>query len=139
MHRYSVPCKGQPVGESFTSSVWSLMEFHCPGSKGNPRGHNPLSWMKIQRTYVGRRYLVHQCFAVMSSGDLNLALKLVYFPSENHHPVWPGFGRSGAVGRNGWAVGRLGADAAPCLWAWGKVGRGQPQNSEVMWGPEQTQ
>lgn len=42
--------------------------------------------------------------------------------------VWPGFGR------NGWAVGRLGADATLCLWAWGKVGRGQPQNSEVMWG-----
>lgn len=42
------------------------------------------------------------------------------------------------MGRNSWAVGRLGAGATLCLWPWGKVGCGQPQNSEVMWGPEQT-
>lgn len=40
------------------------------------------------------------------------------------------------MGRNGWAVGRLGAEAAPCLWARGEVGCGQPQNSEVVRGPE---
>lgn len=46
-------------------------------------------------------------------------------------------GRSSTEGRNSWAVGRLRADAAPCLRAWGKVGCGQPQNSEVVRGPEQ--
>lgn len=31
------------------------------------------------------------------------SLKLVYFPSKNHHPIWLGLGRSSAVGRNSWA------------------------------------
>lgn len=78
----------------------------------------------------------------MSSGDLNLALKLVYFTSKTTiHFGWDlagagAVGMSDAAGRNSWAVGRLGADAALCLWAWGKVGRGQPQNSEVVRGLE---
>lgn len=78
----------------------------------------------------------------MSSGVLNLALKLVYFPSKTTIQFgWGlagagGVGTNSAVGRNSWAVGRLGADAALCLWAWGKVGRGQPQNSEVVQGLE---
>lgn len=80
----------------------------------------------------------------MSSGHLNLALKLVYFPSKTTIQFGRGLagagavGRSGTVGRNSWAVGRLGADAAPRLWARGKVEHGQPQNSEVVRGPERS-
>lgn len=57
-------------------------------------------------------------------------------PFRNHHPVWPGFGRSWRC-RNSWALGSLGAGAAPRLWVWGKVGHGQPQNSKVVRGSEQ--
>lgn len=94
--------------------------------------------MKTQLPYEGicRKQLVRHCLSVMSSGDLNLALKHVYFPSETTILFGQGLAGAGAAGRNSWALGRLGADAAPRLWAWGKVGRGQPQNSEVVQGSE---
>lgn len=76
---------------------------------------------------------VLQC---VSCGDLNLDWSLFTSLQKAPSPL-AGFGTAG-LWQQQLGCGRLGAEATLSLWAWGKVGRGQPQNSEVMWGPEQT-